>query len=235
MKKAEKVKKPFYKRWWFILFVGLTIFGMLGNLLESDESKQERLNEQAAQEQVKQDKKEQRDIKKKEREAKAKKDVENAKKELDAEKERKANLTFDQKIVEDNKDVDAASFENGVLTLKHNTKSMFSETSLLEFQVYDLFEIAGKSFKNPEVNQTNVIITAEMIDNKGNKEIEEIVKFNYSRASFEELNFKNFLDLAYSQSWRIFNESDSYWIHPGIYKNVKPAYKENLANGLAKN
>lgn len=39
MKKKTIEKRPFYKRWWFITIVAFLILGVMGNIIESDESK----------------------------------------------------------------------------------------------------------------------------------------------------------------------------------------------------
>ena len=211
----EKVKKPFYKRWWFILIAAIFILGSIGNLFESDEAKQKREDEKiAAEEEAKE-----KEQKKKEEEAK--------------EKERKKNRTIDEKIQEDNNNVDSASIKNGVLQLKSEGKTTFSENTLFH-SVYDLFEAMHDGFEDEGIDKVEVILTTTMVDSKGNESDDEVITYEYSRESFEELNYEKFANMAYGQQWRILNESDTYWIHPGIYKNLKDDYTENLTHGMAK-
>lgn len=207
-----KEQKPFYKRWWFILIAVVFIIGAIGNIFESDEKKEEREAEQVAAEQEKEEKK------KKEKE----------------EKERKANRTIDEKLQEGNKDVDKASLEDGILVLEKEVTTFWDETSILKQDVLTMFELFPEAFEDESVNSVNVVLLTEMVDEKGNGEIETIIEFEYSKDTFDELNYEKFLYMATSETWRILNESDAYWIHPGIYKNVKDEYRNNLKHSMTK-
>lgn len=176
--------------------------------------------------------------KKKEEESKAaakkeKEEDEKAEKEK-KKKEKEKNRPLDEKIVEDNSDVDEAALEEGKLTLTKEITSYWDETSILKHDVYKLFEILGEGFNDKKIDQVDIVLTTKMTDQKGNESINPVVEYEYSREQFEELNYDNFLDLSYSQSWRILNESDAYWIHPGIYKNVKDDYRDNLNHSMTK-
>lgn len=215
MENKLKPKKPFYQRWWFIVIVIMLVFGAIGNLLESDETKQKREDEKIAAE----EQKEEKEQKKKE--------------ETEKEKERKANRSIDEAIQEDDSNVEEASIEDGVLILKTEGKTTFSENTLFH-SVYDLFEAMHEGFKDKDINKVEVALTTTMVDPKGNESDDDVITFEYSRESFEELNYDKFSEMAYGQQWRILNESDSYSIHPGIYKNLKDDYTNNLSHGMAK-
>lgn len=210
--------KPFYKRWWFILIVVVFVIGGIGNLFESEESKQEKEDEKVAAEQEE-----------KEKEQKQKEEEEKKKEE----EERKANRTIDEAIEEDSLNVDNATFKDGVLTLEKEPSSSWDETSLVKNNVYKLFEAMNEGFKDDDVDKVKVDIQALMIDDKGNEEVESGVAYEYDRETFEELNYDNFIKMAASESWRILNESNEYLIHPGIYKSIKNDYKKELKhNGM---
>lgn len=231
----KKTKKPFYKRWWFIGFFAIVALGFVMDLFESEESKQAKLDEEISIQQEREEKKEEKAKAKEKRKQDAALELEKQKKDEEKEKERLANRSIDQKLTEDNEDVDTATLsEDGILTLEQEAKSYWDETAILEQNVYSLFEAAVEGFRDPSVNEVKMVITTGMVDNKGNESLEDIVKYNYTKSSFEELNLKKFLELSYSQTWRILNESDTYWIHPGIYKNIKAEYTKNLPYGLAK-
>lgn len=218
----EKIKKPFYKKWWFILIAAIFILGGIGNLLESDEAKQKREDEKIAVENER-----------KEKEQKKKQEEQQKKEEEAKEEERKKNRNIDDKIQEDNKNVDSASVTDGVLQLKSEGKTTFSENTLFH-SVYDLFEAMHDGFEDEGVDKVEVILTTTMVDSKGNESDDEIITYEYSRKSFEELNYDKFANMAFGQQWRILNESDAYWIHPGIYKNLKDEYTGNLTHGISK-
>lgn len=219
MNEQTSNKKPFYKRWWFILIAVVFIMGAIGNIFESDEKKQEREQEKIAAEQ-------ENEKKEKEKEEKKKKEKE--------EKERKANRTIDEKLQEGNKDVDKASLEDGILVLEKEVTTFWDETSILKQDVLTMFELFPEAFEDESVNSVNVVLLTEMVDEKGNGEIETIIEFEYSKDTFDELNYEKFLYMATSETWRILNESDAYWIHPGIYKNVKDEYRNNLKHSMTK-
>lgn len=247
MNKRDRVKKPFYKRWWFIVIATIFIIGMIGNALESDEDKQKREDERvAAEQQKKDDKKDKEDKKKaaeaekaaedekqKEEELKKEKDVEVEEEKKVNEEERKPNKTIDVAIKEDNKNIDNAILKDGILTLERDPGTVWSENSLFH-TVYDLFEALPIAFKDEAVDEVQVLIKTPMVDAKGNEETETVIEYIYARDSFEELNYEKFANMAYGQQWRILNESDVYIIHPGIYKNLKEKIKENLVNGPSK-
>lgn len=253
-----KDKKPFYKNWWFIGVVAFFLVGTLGIIFESDETKQARKDEEIAAQQKKEERalerqrkkderKEERQRKKeeKEREKEEKEQMEKDKEkaleeqrkkeeeEKIKEKERLANRSIDEVLQEDDKNVDKAALENGVLTLEKESGTIWSENSLF-FSVYDLFESAKVAFGDDSIDEVNAIVNTLMVDTKGNESIEPAISFTYTRDSFEELNYDNFSNMAYSQQWRILNESDSYSIHPGIYKNLKDDYTSNLSYGTSK-
>lgn len=143
------------------------------------------------------------------------------------------NRTIAEKLQEDDKNVDKANLKDGVLTLEAVGKTTFSENTLFH-SVYDLFEAMHQGFQDNGVKSVEVILTTTMIDPKGNESDEPVINYEYSRESFKELNYDKFSDMAYGQQWRILNEADSYFIHPGIYKNLKDEYTNNLSHGKSK-
>lgn len=204
---SEKEKKPFYKKWWFILIVAVFIIGGIGSALsdDDDEVKEDEETEDVAAEQDE--------------------DEEGA--------EVSDDRTIDE-VLSDENDVDRTSFESGTLRLERDVTSFWDETSILKQDVLRMFELLPKAFEDDEVERVRVVLNTEMVDQKGNAEMESVIYYEYTREHFEELDYDNFLWMATSETWRILNESTSYEIHPGIYKNVKDDYKNNLRYGLSK-
>lgn len=205
----KKQKKPIYKRWWFILLVLLLVFAGIGGILDTAGVQTEREKEF--------------EVKKEEKE-----------KEKTIEEERKKNRTIDEVMMEDENGVDKAILEDGTLTLENDVTTFWDETSILKTDVLTMFELMPKVFEDDGVDRARIVLNVEITDNKGNSEIEPVIYFEYTREHFGELEYNNFLNMATSQTWRIFNESTSYEIHPGIYNNVKDDYKNNLNTGLSK-
>lgn len=202
-----KHKKPFYKQWWFILIVAVFIIGGIGSALsdDDDEVKEDEETEDVA---VEQDE-----------------DEEGA--------EVSDDRTIDE-VLSDENDVDRSSFESGTLRLERDVTSFWDETSILKQDVLRMFELLPKAFEDDEVERVRVVLNTEMVDQKGNAEMESVIYYEYTREHFEELDYDNFLNMATSETWRILNESTSYEIHPGIYQKVDNNYKNNLNTGLSK-
>jgi len=208
-------KKPFYKRWWFFLIIAIIILGRVGIMLGSDDEK-DNSNEES------------QDVITHENNA------DDVKKDESKEEKKREDRTINEKLEEDERDVDKARLEDGLLRLEKNVTSFWDETSILKQDVLKMFEILPEAFEDDEVDRVRVVFNIEMIDQKGNKEVEPAIYFEYSRAHFEELAYDDFLWMATSETWRILNESTSYEIHPGIYQNVKDDYKNNLSSGISK-
>lgn len=203
-------KQPVYKKWWFWVLAVIIV----GSWIVNGNNDSAKNNEDEAKETV----------------AEQENDKEKAKKE----EERLANRTIDEILEEDENDVDKAELEDGVLRLERDVTTFWDETSILKQDVLRMFELLPKAFEDDEVERVRVVLNTEMVDQKGNAEMESVIYYEYSREHFEELDYDNFLWMATSETWRILNESTSYEIHPGIYKNVKDDYKNNLRYGLSK-
>lgn len=213
----ERVKKPFYKKWWFWAILVVVILGPIFSSMEEDEKEAKDEKEKVQQEDNKETK---NDIKDTENEEDKSQDGE--------ESEPKADLTIDKALVEDNDYISEAKLTDGKLTLIAEGKTTFSENTLFH-SVYDLFEAMHDGFQDESVSEVYIELMTTMIDSKGNESIEPVIKYNYDREAFEELNYENFTNMAYSEEWRILREANYYYIHPGIYKNLKDKYKENLS------
>lgn len=201
-------QKPFYKRWWFVLIVVLFIFAGIGGILDSAGVQTDKEKEIET----------------------TKMEEEKAKKE---ENERKKNRTTVEVIDEDYDKVDDVSLKDGLLTLETNPGTVWSENSLFH-AVYDLFEVMHEAFEDNSIDEIEAEIQIMMVDSKGNESDESVITYVYTRDSFKELNYDKFSEMAFGQQWRILNEADGYFIHPGIYKNLKDKYTDNLSHDKSK-
>lgn len=211
----EKKKKPIYKKWWAWLIAFFLVGGIINGIIDpydeekqAEEDKQKEIEEEEKAEKEKSEKKEKEEAKKKE-------------------EERLANRDIDEALEEDNDIVKSAELNDGELTLTYEPGTVWSENSFFN-TVYDSFEIVSDAFKDEGVDSVLTIIKAEMTDEKGNEELEDIINYRYTRADFDELNYDNFKEMALGQQWRILNEADGYFIHPGIRANLKDKYTDNL-------
>ncbi|WP_342537293.1 hypothetical protein [Sporosarcina sp. FSL K6-3508] len=223
----EKTKKPFYKRWWFIAICAFLAFGVIGTIFESEESKQERAAEEVAAEQKRID---DRNAKK---EAKKLAAEEEKRKEA-AEKEEYEKLPFYERLKKENEYIDDATFSDGKLTISKEIKTYFSDTHTMKDDVYEIFEVMEKGFKDESVNEVEAILSTTLHNEQGKEYVDDIVKYRYSRDNFKELDISNFKFYSYSETWRIMNQADHYWIRPGIYNNIDPEYRSKLRNSATK-
>lgn len=221
--KKEKVKKPLHKRWWFWVIAILVVGSWIVND-DDKESAEEKVETIDKQEDSKADEKKEKEA---EKAAKEDKEKEEAKKKEEEEKERKANRTTAEAIEEDSNNVDEASIDGDELVLKHNPGTVWSENSFMH-TVYDMFKDVKTAFDDEEIKSVLVMIETTMTDEKGNESVDPIITYRYTREDFEELNYDNFSNMAMSEEWRILNEADSYFIHPGIRMNLKDKYIQNL-------
>lgn len=151
----------------------------------------------------------------------------------DKKKKKKEDNRTTVERLQDDDGVDKVVLNDGILTLEKHPSGLWDENSLFH-SVYDLFEVMNDAFKDKSVDEVEVKIQTKMTDVKGNENLDTVIEYLYTRESFEELNYDNFTNMAFSEQWRILNESDLYMIHPGIYKNLKDKYTDNLPNGAAK-
>lgn len=211
-----KEKKPFYKKWWVIAIAVFMVIGFINGNINKDEREAKRV--EAEQQEAKE---------KAEAEKKAEGEKKQAEEEKKKEEERLKNRDTDEAIEEDNDDVKKAELSDGELTLTYEPGTMWSENSLFNV-VYDAFEITHDAFEYDDVDSVVNIIKVEMTDQKGNEELKDVINYRYTRSDFEELNYDNFKEMAFGQQWRILNEADGYFIHPGIRANLKDEYTSNL-------
>jgi len=215
-KKSKDRKKPFYKRSWFIVIIALVVIGGIASALEDEEEPESTETSAPA------------DLDKEPDEDKKKEQVK-------GDGEKKKNKSIDQNLKEDNDDViDADLYDEGMLIVKLDGDASFSENSLVTNRAYEILEIMKEAFADKEVQTVDAVVKVTLTDNKGNESKGDALNIVYSRESFEELNYDNFRELAKVEGWRVYNESDEYLIHPGIYNNLKDKIKENITNGSSK-
>lgn len=239
--KEKHFDKKMNKRLSIIFGIWFVIILVIGQTSEDNqevkESKQEQTEQSNAEgveeEEINKDSKDKKekenndknDNNTEEKENKEKDDKE--KKEKKKTKDKKPKRTTAEAIQEDSNNVDKATFEDGEMTLQFEPGTLWDENSFMGV-VHDMFKDVKVAFDDKEVKSVLVMIDTAMIDEKGNEEVKPVVTYRYTREGFEELNYDNFIDMALIEEWRILNEADSYFIHPGIRKNLKDKYIQNL-------
>lgn len=89
-------------------------------------------------------------------------------------------------------------------------------------------------FKNPDVKSVNIVTPTTMTDSKGNESLDNVIKVTWDRELSDSVNYKNFKDMVLVEYPRYYNEAVTYYIHPGIYKNIKSDMKDLFVTGSVK-
>src|SRR5690625_1334623 len=205
---------------------------------EKEKEEKEKTEKEKAEKEKEEKEKAEKEKKEKEKEKKKKEEKEKTKKEkakkektekekAEKEKTKKENeKSIDEKIKKYDV-VEEAEMDNGELILTYEPGMGWSENSLF-YTVYDSFEVTNQAFKDDSVDSVLNLIQGVMVDQKGNEELKDMITYRYTRSDFEELNYSKFKEMAFCQQWRILNEADGYFIHPGIRVNLKEKYTDNL-------
>src|SRR5690625_2352560 len=193
---------------------------------EKEKAEKEKAEKEKAEKEKKKKEKEEKKKEEKEKEEKEKAEKEKAEKEksekekAEKEKTKKENeKSIDEKIKKYDV-VEEAEMDNGELILTYEPGMGWSENSLF-YTVYDSFEVTNQAFKDDSVDSVLNLIQGVMVDQKGNEELKDMITYRYTRSDFEELNYSKFKEMAFGQQWRILNEAEGYFIHPGIRVNLK--------------
>lgn len=137
-------------------------------------------------------------------------------------------LDFTQsELTQENVDIALSGLEEITAEVDGNTVSVYSEsltffnekTLITDFCITacDSMEIL---FKNPSVNEVLFAGSTEMIDQKGNKFIDEIFKIALTKDEAKDINWENFKDMVSADYNKMLNISKNYYIHPGIAKEL---------------
>lgn len=157
---------------------------------------------------------------KNEKEEKVKKDTND--------KETEKELSIKDKIIKEHKLAEEIEIDDGYLGVKIDSDGSFSVNTLVSHNALEAFEIMDTAFKDDSVDVVSVTVMVTMVDVKGNENKDDAVNIFYRKDNFEDFDVDNFLKLARAEPWRIYNQANSYHIHPGIYNDLKSSIKDNL-------
>lgn len=155
--------------------------------------------------------------------------------EEDKKKKAEKELPIERKIVKEIDYIEEASIsEDGVLKMVYREENPLTENSIVNAYSLRMLEAMHEAFKDPVVKEAEASIETAIYDPKGNESIKEVASFLYTRESFEELNYKKFIEMAESEGWRIYNEADLYYMVPVLYNNISEDFKSHLPKGISK-
>ncbi|MFD6439364.1 hypothetical protein ACFWDG_06030 [Peribacillus sp. NPDC060186] len=132
-------------------------------------------------------------------------------------------------------DVDKVEIKDGAVKVSFSAdKTYWDETDIVSSTARQGLPLMEMLFKNKDVKTVEIVAPTNMLDDKGNEEVSEVVKVKWDRATSEEINYENFGDMLYADFTRFYNESDSYFIHPGVFGKIKEKHLVNFENGAIK-
>src|SRR5699024_755545 len=203
------------------------IYIPLGIAVDEDQEQQEA----EYQAKVEQEEKEEAEAQKKaEKEAKEKEEEERKQQEEEAKKleEEKANRDVDVAVEDDFEDVDSAELNDGELTINILPGTTWSENSLITKAAENINKVNAALDFDEDLKSVTIILKGEMMDEKGNEELKDVVTYRYTREDLDEVDYDNFKDFAIIEPYKILNQAESYFIHPGILTELKDEYRHNL-------
>lgn len=164
-----------------------------------------------------------------------KKDTKEEKKE--PKKEKKKKITFENAkdsksltdlLIEVNDLVEKVELEDNIAIITYSEYTTWSETSAYKDFAKDSSYIMNKLQDNDNIDGIGFVQMMEMMDEKGNESVKETIVTYYEKDNYDEINFGNFTGNLYLDASNFYKISDGYWIHPGIFMNVK----DDALNGL---
>lgn len=202
------VKKPFYKRKWFIIFAVIMMIGIAGNM---EDAATENAQSGAVAEQKEEVMAE---------ETVAKDELDIATMEMTDENIRKAVEGMISKY--ENIEVTYEETEEGMtLDVFYYEDNPFSDQSMIKDHTRNAVKIYRAFFENPQVDKIWVWGETKFLDDKGNESKDYFANVSMIRETAEQINWENFSDMVYAEYNRLYEVSDSFFIHPGVQKNLK--------------
>lgn len=199
------MKKPIYKRKWFIVLMVLIVLYLIGSMGGDNKKEENKTDQQAAQ--TEETKVEEKQEKEELNFAEMEVTNENAQKIADqiiTSGESKAT-------VEDGQDITVVFRNSGYWDEDHMVRTA-STTAV------DLGELY---FKNEKTNSLFVLSEIEMIDEKGAESLETPIQIKLTRESIEGVNWENMKTMVAVDYNKIEGIAESVGIAPGIRKNLK--------------
>lgn len=119
-------------------------------------------------------------------------------------------------------DVDKVEIKDGKVTVNFSTdKTYWDETDIASSTARQGVTLMEMLFKNADVKSVELVTPTSMMDETGNEKVVDVVKVTWDRAISDEVNYANFSDMMYVEFPRFYNVATSYYIHPGVFNNIK--------------
>ena len=205
------MKKPFYKKWWFILIVAIIVLGAIGNAIGGDDKGNAKKDNPTKQE----------ESAKKEVSAETKENKEPAKEEAKKEEKPKTpeeratafvNKKLKDKTNNDKDRIVSVGVKNNSFEIILNGDDNFT-TNMIRIGMIsksaDLFEEVSK-YEDITANDITIGWMMTLVDQYGNENDQPVLKVQLSKDKLAKINWKNF---DYNN---LENIADAYFVHPAL-------------------
>lgn len=125
--------------------------------------------------------------------------------------------------------IDTASFIDGVLRVETKGEmTVWDENDFVTKYPREYFDIFWSGIFIEGVKEVEVVSYAIMNDVKGNSKRDEAINMTWSKETVANAEYENFKGISISRPENIYKTSKEYYIHLGIYKDVKDETKEKI-------
>jgi hypothetical protein len=111
--------------------------------------------------------------------------------------------------------------EKNIIDVFVDPGTTWDEKSLVKSNAVDAVAVMEILFKNPKVDKVWLWTKTDMTDPKGNTTKEDVVNVSLTKENAKDINWAKFKDMVYLDYNKLYNIADSFFIHPGIKKNLK--------------
>jgi hypothetical protein len=108
-----------------------------------------------------------------------------------------------------------------IVDVTYNPGDVLNEEALVKNNAITASNVMEILFQNPKVDKVWVWTETTMLDDKGNSEDENVVNVALSKENAEGINWPKFKETVLEDYNKLFDISDSKFIHPSISKVIK--------------
>jgi predicted small lipoprotein YifL len=108
-----------------------------------------------------------------------------------------------------------------IVDVTYNPGDVLNEEALVKNNAVTASNVMEILFQNPKVDKVWVWTETTMLDDKGNSEDENVVNVALSKENAEGINWPKFKETVLEDYNKLFDISDSKFIHPSISKAIK--------------
>jgi hypothetical protein len=118
-------------------------------------------------------------------------------------------------------DVNNVTVDNGSITIQYYVKDFLDSASLVNESIGTDLDMMRFLFQNKQVNEVEMVTQADMTDQYGKTSPQNGVILDYERNTVNKIDWSGFETRVLSDPASAFNIANSYYIDPGIYKDLK--------------